>query len=111
MANDVRPVDANELLKESIYCREEDGSNVYAVPVGKIFAAPTLNAPATKPVSIVREKAHWKPKDNKDPFLAVRFECSHCGCEISNDWDYEPPDDMWNYCPSCGRKMDGEEDG
>lgn len=30
MANDVRPVDANELLKQAIYCKEEDGSGVYA---------------------------------------------------------------------------------
>lgn len=42
MANDVRPVDANELLKQAIYCKEEDGSGVYAVPINCIFAAPTL---------------------------------------------------------------------
>lgn len=42
MANDVRPVDANELLKQAIYCKEEDGSGVYAVPIRCIFAAPTL---------------------------------------------------------------------
>lgn len=44
MANDVRPVDANELLKQAIYCKEEDGSGVYAVPINCIFAAPTLKA-------------------------------------------------------------------
>lgn len=43
MANDVRPVDANELLKQAIYCKEEDGSGVYAVPISCIFAAPTLD--------------------------------------------------------------------
>lgn len=42
MANDARPVDANELLKQAIYCKEEDGSGVYAVPISCIFAAPTL---------------------------------------------------------------------
>ena len=42
MENDVRPVDANELLKQAIYCKEEDGSGVYAVPISCIFAAPTL---------------------------------------------------------------------
>ena len=44
MANDARPVDANELLKQAIYCKEEDGSGVYAVPISCIFAAPTLEA-------------------------------------------------------------------
>lgn len=42
MANDVRPVDANELLKQSVYCKGEDGSMLYAVPISCIFAAPTL---------------------------------------------------------------------
>lgn len=26
MENDVRPVDANELLKQAVYCREENGA-------------------------------------------------------------------------------------
>lgn len=42
METDVRPVDANELLKQAVYCREENGANVYAVPISCIFAAPTL---------------------------------------------------------------------
>lgn len=53
-------------------------------------------------------RATWKPVDDDDPVMATRFQCSCCGCEIYNDWDYEPPDDMWNYCPSCGAKMDAD---
>lgn len=48
MENDVRPVDANELLKQSIYCKGEDGSMLYAVPISCIFAAPTLKPEETK---------------------------------------------------------------
>lgn len=32
-------------------------------------------------------RAAWIPVDAYDPSEAVRFVCSHCGCEISNDWD------------------------
>lgn len=39
---DVRPVDANELLKESVYCTGPDGSGMYAVPISTVFAAKTL---------------------------------------------------------------------
>lgn len=48
MENDVRPVDANELLKQAVYCREENGANVYAVPISCIFSAPTLKPEETK---------------------------------------------------------------
>lgn len=48
--NDVRPVDANELLKQSIYCKGEDGSMLYAVPISCIFAAPTLKPEDVTPV-------------------------------------------------------------
>lgn len=58
MANDVRPVDANELLKQAIYCKEEDGSGVYAVPISCIFAAPTLEVEPS-------EKPTWNTPDKK----------------------------------------------
>lgn len=51
--NITRPVDANELLKQAVYCREENGANVYAVPISCIFAAPTLKPEETK-----KEAAH-----------------------------------------------------
>lgn len=47
-ARSFRPVDANELLKQSIYCKGEDGSMLYAVPISCIFAAPTLKPEETK---------------------------------------------------------------
>lgn len=66
-----------------------------------IDAMPNAN---TKP-----QRATWVPIDSDDPVTATRFQRSHCACEISNDWDYEPPDDMWNYCPCCGFEMNGGE--
>ena len=36
----------------------------------------------------------------------VIFACSNCDAEVSTSWDYEN-DDMFDYCPCCGAKMDG----
>lgn len=54
MENKARPVDANELLKQSIYCKGEDGAMFYAVPTSSIFKAPTLTSKYT-----------WNTPDNK----------------------------------------------
>lgn len=40
----------------------------------------------------------------------VRFRCSLCDCEVSASWDYDQ-DGMFDYCPCCGAKMDGERKG
>ena len=37
----------------------------------------------------------------------VLFHCSVCETQISTSWDYDC-DEMWNYCPNCGAKMDGD---
>lgn len=37
----------------------------------------------------------------------VLFHCSACETQISTSWDYDC-DEMWNYCPHCGAKMDGD---
>ena len=62
------------------------------------------NLPTIDPKTL-RPKASWEPVI---PDSDIWFGCSHCGCEISTSWDYA--DDMWNYCPSCGAKMVGDED-
>lgn len=40
----------------------------------------------------------------------VLFHCSACETQISTSWDYDC-DEMWNYCPHCGAKMDGDNHG
>lgn len=45
-----------------------------------------------------RPVAHWiqcSPDDD------TRYECSRCGCEVSNEWDYDDPE-MFSFCPVCG---------
>ena len=40
----------------------------------------------------------------------VLFHCSACETQISTSWDYDC-DEMWNYCPDYGAKMDGDNHG
>ena len=46
----------------------------------------------------------WVPRE---PDSDIIFFCSRCDTEISTSWDYDQPE-MWNYCPHCGARMDGE---
>ena len=67
VVNEVRPVDANELLKQSIYCKSEDGSMLYAVPISCIFAAPTLKVePSEKPTWNTPDKRPTKEDADED---------------------------------------------
>ena len=43
---------------------------------------------------------------NKQP--PSMFECSICGWM---DWDTVLADGTFNFCPNCGARMDGDEDG
>ena len=51
-----------------------------------------------------RPVAHWiqcSPDDD------TRYECSRCGCEVSNEWDYDDPE-MFSFCPVCGAVIQEE---
>jgi hypothetical protein len=51
-------------------------------------------------------KAHWTESiwafNNVNLVGSVPWKCSNCETEFGGG--YEPP--IWNYCPSCGAKMD-----
>lgn len=40
----------------------------------------------------------------------VYYECSICKKEFAA-LDEAPVENLWNYCPNCGAKMDGDENG
>ena len=61
------------------------------------------NFPAADVAPVVRGR--WIPAE---PESDVIFICSKCETEISTSWDYDQ-DEMWNYCPICGAKMDKED--
>ena len=54
-----------------------------------------------------RKKGHWE--EWEDSYGEVCYRCSVC----KEDWvliDGTPQENMWNFCPSCGADMRGEEE-
>ena len=51
--------------------------------------------------------AHWIPVD---PDSDIEFKCSRCASVVSTAWDYDN-EDMFRYCPCCGARMVGDENG
>ena len=52
-----------------------------------------------------QKTGHWIEKDGYDG--DTYYDCSECGesfCLIEGT----PTDNLYNYCPSCGAKMEGE---
>ena len=41
----------------------------------------------------------------------AQFYCTNCHDLWQGDFDLDPFDDHFYYCPSCGAKMDGVQDG
>ena len=62
------------------------------------------NAPTVDPV----KHGHWVEQEHEDWKWSKEYRCSECG-------QYRlvttPVGREWNYCPSCGAKMDEVEDG
>ena len=89
MANEVRLIDANALIKS----HGDDVTNwdrPYAVRIGSIEAAPTID-----PESL-RQKGKWRL--NKDGSGT----CSECHRTRNDVWDM----DNWdNFCSHCGADM------
>ena len=55
----------------------------------------------------VAEVRHGKWIEQEDGFGDTYYDCSCCGesfCLI----DGTPTDNMYNFCPNCGARMDGE---
>lgn len=49
---------------------------------------------------------HWNAVEDWDD---VHYQCSECGAEFVLI-DGTPQDNDYLYCPSCGAKMDGEQE-
>lgn len=59
------------------------------------------------PAADVVEVKHGRWKEVEWQFGDVYYDCSVCGesfCLIEGT----PTDNLYNYCPNCGAKMDGE---
>ena len=91
-----RLIDADELLKDNTWEWFDDWGN-YTLAGQAIADAPTVDA-----APVVH--GEWKPRYhsysnyNETVMIADEFCCSCCG--VREKYKY-------NYCPSCGTKMDG----
>ena len=111
MANEKRLIDANALDEK---CRRQmacvwnkivapaSWAEAYEEFLGDIGDAPTVQA-----VEVVHGR--WKAHKPDCRGYAVGFICSCCG-HITYA-DYSMKECVYNYCPNCGAKMDGDGNG
>lgn len=99
------------LRKEQREC-EKDGeeyggeSILFAEAFGDVIDM-VKRLPAVDEVPVVH--ARWNRKGENAVF-DVEWECGKCGCGISTSGIFTPQASGWNFCPSCGAKMDGGAD-
>lgn len=93
----MRLIDADELVRNIDELSKDAGfyRAIYNGFSNVISRSPTIEA---EPV----RHGRWVSDE-----VDVLFHCSVCETQISTSWDYDC-DEMWNYCPKCGAKMDGE---
>jgi hypothetical protein len=96
----MRLIDADALLPGFVVCKVTEydesgcGMSYKAVPVKAIENAPTIDA---EPV----RHGRWNYADVRKSFGVLHgVKCSECGVEGVSSY---------NYCPSCGAKMDLED--
>ena len=99
MANEKRLIDANALIKDwnkltERMVRDEDGKIPvdFGLVIRELSKTPTVDA-----VEVV----HGRFMYVRDDELIDHWECSVCHGLIPSEYIH------WNYCPSCGAKMDG----
>ena len=101
MTNEKRLIDA-KAGKKLFYAiakpAEYNGVIHLVVPISEIDKLPTVDAV---------EVAHGEWTTIEDDYCGLTsMQCSECNQEY---WfEDEPPIKIYNYCPNCGAKMDGE---
>ena len=101
MANEIRLIDANALLKA---IESESDLNYGERLLDPIeFADMVEDAPTVDAVPVVHGR--WEPVDHDGSWRVDR--CSVCHRRM-HYVDYDQP---YQYCPNCGAKMDGDGNG
>jgi hypothetical protein len=109
MENEVRLIDANELLEKhtcDVYGAYDDSCMLKAVFVPYIKGAPTVDA-----VEVVHGRWIHDQVEGCNPFVdSLPIWVDVMQCSVCNE--YIEGSHGSNYCPNCGAKMDGgNEDG
>ena len=91
----MRLIDA-DALKEKI---SEDHFKTYGNAMKCIMLAPTVDA-----VPVVH--GDWTIIDDEYNMETI-YQCSVCKEDFVTIDGETPQENLWNYCPNCGAKMDG----
>ena len=115
-----RLIDADALNAE-MYRKSfevDDGRNIWNSGLWiryKIFEEAIRDAPTIDAVPVVH--GHWKINyldDTKVNRKYAHIICSECKADIAHDWEGKlllKTTLNYNYCPNCGARMKGEQDG
>lgn len=91
-----RLIDADELLNEM----ERDKEFRLVIPASKVRAAPTIDPESLRP------RGTWEGTADgyaNGELVYDTWTCSECGYTVDTD----DPDDLTEFCPNCGAKMEG----
>ena len=93
---------AMEYMKKHIVAGDSDFLKGYLNGIEGL-ANGLAELPAVDAVEV--KHGRWEPRTDAIGFVR----CSVChDCNIYDDW---ADGKKWNYCPNCGAKMDGDENG
>ena len=101
MANEKRLIDANELMSNIHFYDEQQKNDVWRTSDIEALLAeqPTVDAVEVK-------HGEWTVIED-DWNMDTIYQCSVCKEEFVTI-DGTPAENLWNYCPNCGAKMDGD---
>lgn len=100
-----------EISERTLNAFEDEGDKNAAMAVDMLaFEIKELPAADVAPVVHARWKGIWgdgyaEDGDGNPQIVYEEFECSNCGQEHHADGEPE-----WDFCPSCGARMDGDEE-
>ena len=105
MENEKRLIDKEKLLEKLTWLAKNEDQFRQTVICGvmhTIAVTPTVDA-----VEVVH--GEWTTIED-DWTMDTIYKCSVCKEEFVTI-DGTPAENLWNYCPNCGAKMDGADNG
>lgn len=93
------------ILKSKVFTTQEERKRLQQ-DLQHMADQPVLLLPAY--VDVAEERGYWIDKKDTDYAGGSYSECSNCGMKYSHGAYFEPW--MFRHCPTCGRKMEVDED-
>lgn len=100
-------IDVDDVLEQLFYLYDSISPNTLTGNDARIKILQSYKTIENLPAADVQEVRHGEWMYNDLYFLSCA-ECSECGWKSSVDGEEIP---SYHYCPCCGARMDGEENG